>query len=274
MNNLKLYADKPTNQLDAVKKALLAKEIDKTQKALDNLLTMNALIDNSALDGQLSNLSSTTVADQSKIAGANGAANFSTDQSNFLKAVGNLRASRKEQLKALDTYNKAMASNGDKERTAKMASASKKFSKSFATGSSAFGSGSSLFASGNSSGSNSDANAAKKDAKNSYGSGSNSAYGTSGTGALFGGGSGSSSSSSSSNNTADSGSGSGSGSSAAASADQDRLADAIDARNKNKDKYQSKDGQSLFEQVTNAYIRNYDKVLIRKKDKDVIEDKR
>ena len=278
LNNLKLYAEKPINQTDAVKKALLGKEIDKTQKALDNLLTMNALIDNSALDGQLSNLSSTTVAEQSKLAGANGSANFSTDQANFLKAVGNLRASRKEQLKALDTYNKAMASNGDKERTAKMAATSKKFSKSFATGSSAFGSGSSLFASDNSSGSNSDANAAKKDAKNSYGSGSNSAYGTSGTGALFGGGSGSSSSSSSSNNTADSGSGFGSGfgsgSSAASSADQDRLADAIDARNKNKDQYQSKDGQSLFEQVTNAYIRNYDKVLIRKKDKDVIEDKR
>ena len=274
LNNLKLYAEKPINQTDAVKKALLGKEIDKTQKALDNLLTMNALIDNSALDGQLSNLSSTTVAEQSKLAGANGSANFSTDQANFLKAVGNLRASRKEQLKALDTYNKAMASNGDKERTAKMAATSKKFSKSFATGSSAFGSGSSLFASDNSSGSNSDANAAKKDAKNSYGSGSNSAYGTSGTGALFGGGSGSSSSSSSSNNTADSGSGLGSGSSAASSADQDRLADAIDARNKNKDKYQSNDGQSLFEQVTNAYIRNYDKVLIRKKDKDVIEDKR
>nr|BDT26710.1 hypothetical protein BHI3_01760 [Bacteriovorax sp. HI3] len=274
LNNLKLYADKPTNQLDAVKKALLAKEIDKTQKALDNLLTMNALIDNSALDGQLSNLSSTTVAEQSKLAGANGSANFSTDQANFLKAVGNLRASRKEQLKALDTYNKAMASNGDKERTAKMAATSKKFSKSFATGNSSFGSGSSLFAGGNSSGSNSDSNAAKKDAKNIYGAGSNSGYGTSGTGALFGGGSGSSSSSSSNNNTADSGSGSGSGSSAASSADQDRLADAIDARNKNKDKYQSKDGQSLFEQVTNAYIRNYDKVLIRKKDKDVIEDKR
>lgn len=51
-----------------------------------------------------------------------------------------------------------------------------------------------------------------------------------------------------------------------------KLADAISARNKaGKDKYQSNDGQTIFERVTNAYIRNYDKILTKKKDKDLNE---
>jgi len=53
--------------------------------------------------------------------------------------------------------------------------------------------------------------------------------------------------------------------------DSKRLSDAIDARDRAKGKYQSDEGQSLFEKVTNAYIRNYDKVLSKKKDKDVVE---
>jgi hypothetical protein len=57
--------------------------------------------------------------------------------------------------------------------------------------------------------------------------------------------------------------------------DSKKLADAIEARDRDKSKYESQqDGVSLFEQVTNAYIRNYDKVLIRKKDKDVVEQKK
>lgn len=57
--------------------------------------------------------------------------------------------------------------------------------------------------------------------------------------------------------------------------DSRRLAEAIEARNKtNKDKYASSDELSIFEKVTNAYIRNYDKVLTKKKDKDITEQKR
>lgn len=56
--------------------------------------------------------------------------------------------------------------------------------------------------------------------------------------------------------------------------DARRLAEAIDARDKSgKDKYKTQEGSSIFERVTNAYIRNYDKILDKKKksDKDVIE---
>jgi hypothetical protein len=54
--------------------------------------------------------------------------------------------------------------------------------------------------------------------------------------------------------------------------DSRRLSAAIEARDKlNKDKYQSSDEQTIFEKVTNAYIRNYDKVLTKKKDRDNIE---
>jgi hypothetical protein len=47
--------------------------------------------------------------------------------------------------------------------------------------------------------------------------------------------------------------------------DSRRISDAIDARNKDKDKYDVKDGNTLFEIVTKAYIRNYDKVLTKRK---------
>lgn len=272
LNTLKLYASKPINQQDAIKSALLSKEIDTVQKQLDSLITMNSLLNNGNLDTQLSSLNSTFVADQSKLAGASGNANFSSEQSNFLKAVGTLRSTRKTQLKALATYNKAMADNGDKDRAAKMASVSKSFSNKFTNKSGAiFGAG----GLGSSSSGSGSANAINDRSSNSgsVNSGSTAAYG-SGTGALYG-----------SGGRANSGSGSGSGSDAsgtganaananAISEDEKRLADAIDARNQaKKDKYESNEGQSLFEKVTNAYIRNYDKVLSKKKDKDVVEDK-
>mgnify|MGYP000473402712 CR=1 FL=1 len=56
--------------------------------------------------------------------------------------------------------------------------------------------------------------------------------------------------------------------------DRKKLAEAIEARDRaNKSKYNSQDDQTLFEKVTNAYIRNYDKVLSKKKDKDIIDKK-
>lgn len=266
---LKLYAEKPINQTDALKSSLLAKEIAEAQKELDNLVTMNGMLDNKNLDTQLSSLNSTFVADQSKLAGATGNANFSTEQTSFLKAIGNLRSSRKLQLKELDTYNKAMAANGDKERTAKMAAVSKSFSEKFSNKSGSIFSSSGLGTSTSSS--SGEAASAVSDkaanrASNSYGN-------AAGTGALFGSGTGRSSTTSGSGTDA-SGSAASATAAAAINEDEKRLADAIEARNQaKKDKYQSTDGQSLFEKVTNAYIRNYDKVLTKKKDKDVIEDK-
>jgi hypothetical protein len=267
---LKLYAEKPINQQDALKSSLLSKEISKAEKELENLLTMNMMLDNKTLDSQLSTLSSTFVADQSKLAGAS-SANFTAEQTSFLKAIGNLRTSRKVQLKELDTYNKAMAANGDKERTAKMASVSKNFSSKFANKSASVFSPSGLGSSSSSTGSaNALSDKAAKDASSNK-QDTSSAYG-SGTGALFG--SGSRSGSGSSSGSGVDSAGAATATAAVTNEDEKRLADAIEARNQaKKDKYKSNEGQSLFEKVTNAYIRNYDKVLSKKKDKDVIEDK-
>ncbi len=266
-NTYDLY-DKTLNHVDGLKKALLTTEINKNKEALANLMNFNSLLDSKNLDQQLQALNSN--ASGSTLSGSS-AGGLSNGQSNFLKAVSNLRGARKAQLKSLDTYNKAMAASGDKDRMAKVASATKKFSSNFASGNSSFadakiGSNSSPL----------DSNSSKDDQNKSgaavYGAIGGSNSGMSGTGSLFGAGSGSSNSKSS--NSDSSGSEGAGGTSGVSDADASKLADAIDARNKsNKDKYQSNDGQSLFEKVTNAYIRNYDKVLTKKKDKDVVEEK-
>lgn len=49
--------------------------------------------------------------------------------------------------------------------------------------------------------------------------------------------------------------------------DHRALAEAIIARNlEAPEKYASREGVSLFEKITNAYIRNYEKILIVKKE--------
>ena len=266
--NIDLYRESING--DQALKTSLAKESENIQKELDSILTMNALLDNKELDSQLMNLGASTIADYSRLSGANNAG-LSAEQTGFLKAVGNLRATRKEQLKELAAYNKAVAARGDKNRAAKVAAATKKFSANFANGRSSFGGGSSLFA-----GSDSSSDANKNENKDAsagigYGSGASSAdlYGSNGAGGIFGSGSGSSSKSGD-NGVLGSGT---SGMSASAQSDANKLSDAIDARNKSAGRYQSREGLTLFEKVTNAYIRNYDKVLMKKKDKDVVEDK-
>lgn len=267
IKNINLY--KEATNMDQATKSNLAKEAENLQKELDSLLTMNAILDNKELDSQLMNLGASAIADYSKIAGANGAG-LSSDQLGFLKAVGNLRSTRKDQLKELAAYNKAVAARGDKNRAARVAAATKKFSSNFASGRSSFNSGSPLFAGGN----NSDSDANKNSGKDSYSG--NGGYGGAPVGgemygaggSLFGSGSGSGSSSNKSSEG-----GSATYMSGSAQADANKLADAIDARNKSSSKYQSREGLTLFEKVTNAYIRNYDKVLMKKKDKDVVEDK-
>lgn len=265
-NNLLLYKESING--DQALKANIAKEADNIQKELDSILTMNAMLDNKELDSQLMNLGPATIADYSKLAGANGAG-LSGDQTAFLKAVGNLRSTRKAQLKSLAAYNKAMS--GNKDRMDKMAAVSKKFTSNFATGRSSFGSGnSSLYAAGDSSSNDSNKNNSGNVSSGNFDTGMNSdLYGSTG-GGLFGSTSGSGSSN---KNNSDSGAYSSTGMSASAQSDAKKLSDAIDARNKSSSKYQSRDGLSLFEKVTNAYIRNYDKVLMKKKDKDVVEDK-
>lgn len=223
---------------------------------------MNAMLNNKTFDTQLGNLTPGFMSDQSKLAGANAVAQFSQSQKDYLKAVGGLRKTRLDQLKSLESYNKAMDKNGNKDRAARVSKASKSFSNKFARGNSGFDNafGSTLNASedsGDGNSENSRANFKSGVIDNSSG------YGDGGAGGLYGSASNSRKSGNSTNG--------GSGASTSRSSDQNKIADAIDARNKDKSKYEATDGQTLFEQITKAYIRNYDKVLNKKKDKDVIE---
>lgn len=275
VDTLKVYSQ-GINQQDAVKSALLNKEIEKAEKALDSLITMNAMLDNNSLDVELSKLSSGFIAEQAKLSGAATVKDLTAEQKNFLKAVGDLRTRRKTQLKAMATYKRAMSANGDKDRAAKMASVSKAFNDRFITKKGSFN-GSRL-------GTSSVSDSASENADNGKDSTPAKAYGNAVYGTVYG----TSSAYGSGSRTSGSQNGSGSATSnnsasannvdylsdQSASDAEARLAAAIEARNRSqKDKYESNEGQTLFERVTNAYIRNYDKVMSKKKDKDVIEEK-
>jgi hypothetical protein len=284
LNDLKAtlidLADKPINQLGSVSDPSIINTLPKVKQEQTNLASIMALLDNASLDTRLSSLGSSMSSEQLKSMGLSGDTSLNKGQISFMKAVGNLRTDRKKQLRALDSYKKTMASSGNTERAIKMESASKSFSDKFSKGKFAFGNGMALSNSGGS-GTNSANAVSGTDAKStsdkdgsgnflsSGGKGLNSAGGV-----RYGAGSGSSS-----------GSGNGTGSSSEAAVenagahsngtDQQSLADAISARDlKGKNKYESTEEQTIFEKITNAYIRNYDKILTKKKDKDVIEDKR
>jgi hypothetical protein len=276
VDTLKIYS-KGINQQDAVKSALLNKEIEKAEKMLDGITTLNAMLDNNSLDVELSKLSSGFIAEQAKLAGAASVKDLTSDQKKFLKAVGDLRTRRKTQLKAMATYKRAMSANGDKERAAKMATVSKAFNDRFIVKKGSFN-GSRLGTSSSSDSASENADNGKNSPAKTYG---NAVYGTVyGTSSTYGSGSGSGSTGSqngsgygTSNNPANANNADNLADAAALEAEA-RLAAAIEARNRSqKDKYESNEGQTLFERVTNAYIRNYDRVLSKKKDKDVIEEK-
>ncbi len=262
-NTLNIYSD-AINQTDSLKSTLLGKELDKVKKDLDGLITMNAMLNNTTLDKDLSKLTPGFIENQSKIAGANSVVDLTSQQKKFIQAVGDLRLRRKMQLKALDTYQRAMTSKGDKDRTAKMATVSKAFNDKFTTKNGSY-SGSSIgksSASSPSSTNNSSVGAVNKNDKDSTPS---SMY----TNAYYGNGGSSRNSSASGSNASDN-----SITNSANNEAEAKLAEAIDARNSaKKEKYESNEGLTLFEKVTNAYIRNYDKVLTKRKDKDVVEER-
>jgi hypothetical protein len=257
LDTLNAFKDKAVTQLSAVQSTALDKEISSVKQKLSSVITMNALANNLALDSSLGKIDNSMIQTQAKTSGVSGTVSLNSNQTGFLKAIGTLRTLRSTQLKALDTYNKAMASSGDTDRTAKMAAASKSFSSKFSSGKSAIGA--------SSSGALSSGADAKKDAtatSSSNNGGYVSPYSGSGNS------SGSSSAKASLPATP-------TDTSSTENADQSRIAEAIHARNqdKNANKYQSTDESSLFQKITNAYIRNYDKVLTKKKDKDLIEQK-
>ncbi|MFA6237376.1 MAG: hypothetical protein WC635_08635 [Bacteriovorax sp.] len=295
LNTLQVYQRAlPINQAGDARLKLLNAEIAKVQSELENQTMFNSLANNTSLDSQLLNLNS-GVNLGSKLTGGKGDVVLTGDQAKFLNAIGTLRVARKAQLKKLDTFKKAIAKNGNPERAAKIASASKSFGAKFSSplsGSSGKG-GSSIFGSGGLDGlgskgaddANSDANSDSNSRNNSGDANGANRFG-SGTGALFGSGSGRSGKSGSGGDNANAngadanGGANGDGAGVAngngvSDEDARKLAEAIEARNRaNQDKYKSNGNMTIFEQVTNAYIRNYDKVLvIKKKDKDIIEQK-
>lgn len=293
-DTMKDFIDLPINQLDPLVKKDLEGRIAEIDQKLTNLKAIDTILNNANLDVQLSSLGNNPSADQLKSMGLSGGVKFDKGQLAYLGAIGSLRSDRKKQLKALESYNRAMASSGNKDRAAKMAATSKKFSDRFAKGSSFNGRANAISGgSGNASGLGATSATATDANKTSGTDGTNGAYftgsgagvgGASGVGAgsLFGGGSRSGSGSGSSSSSSGEGSaGENSETAGAAGADtgiatedQKRLADAIAARNRaGLNKYETSEDQTIFEQITNAYIRNYDKVLSKKKDKDVIEEK-
>jgi len=266
-NTLGLY-DKATNG-NAVKKTELKKELDAVGAEIDRLKNLSSLVTSPNLDsvGSASKLISDFNSNHK------GAALSSADSA-YVKAIGQLRSDRKNQVRKFEHYKKAIAARGDKERDEKMSKASSSFGSKFSSpistaGKSKIGSG---LAETVTSAENANKNSTDSSKGSNYGASFNTNYGA-GNSAMSQGsnvyGSSSSSKNSSTADSASAGSGSGNG---VSDEDSKRLSDAIDARDRaKKGKYQSEEGQSLFEKVTNAYIRNYDKVLSKKKDKDVVE---
>lgn len=258
---LATFADDVINQKDPTTLNAIKAEMATTNAQLASIAAFKLNLD--ALNPQSAGGGS------SKIGNQNGS--LTAGQTAYLNAIKKLKQIRKDQLKSLAFYNKAMAASGNQERAAKVAAAMKSYNSNFMSPlsrSSGSKSGSGLASS------SSDGSKAADEGKNKSAS-LNHYDPNSFNGGAFGGAIGGRS---------------GYGKSSAHSGDKDanaatdavkpededskRLAEAIAARDSaNQNKYQSSEGLGLFEQVTNAYIRNYDKVLPRKKDKDIVEKK-
>jgi hypothetical protein len=271
LSTLKMY-ETQANNLDDAQKAGLKNEILKTENALASNKALNALI---ATGNELPGLDNKEAF--SKFANSNGASGvtLSGDQQDFAKAVGTLRKLRSAQLKKLDAFNKAV-SRGDinKGRAGAVSKAFGSFNSKFNSPMTA-AIGGKTFGGGSGSGTATDATTAvKEDAEAFKFTAPPAGFGTgTGTGSSIPsfGGFGKSGSTSKSSDSSGSGSGSGTGMS---DDDSKKLNEAIQARDTNANKYQSSDENSLFEKITNAYIRNYDKVLTKKKqEKDLIDKK-
>ena len=263
---LQLFADQPSQQANTVDLKLITGEIDKTQEDIDNKKVLAALVENNKLDTDLMNLKTTDISAAAKTVGAQGTVTLSTSQKSFLNAIGKLRAARNLQLKRLEAYNKAVNTGDNKDRAVKVASASKNFSSLFSHPVS----GGTYKGNAGGSGDENKLNTSDLDGMKSYKSKLNlDDYGR-GSSSGSGGHSYSSGSGGSKSDKDEKGS-NGNGMS---DEDSRRLAAAIEARDRaSKDKYQSREDQTIFEKVTNAYIRNYDKILTKKKDKDIVEQK-
>jgi hypothetical protein len=285
LSNLQLYKDNAINAGNGSVVASIDAEIAKVNAELAQNEALKGILDSSDIAAKLG-LSNGVASNGSGSTSGKSSSALTSGQNSYANAVSTLRNARKEQLKKLDNYKKAMAKNAA--RAAKMATASKNFNDSFLkplTGNR--GSGNGYGGSGvggrgygaGGAGAGGENTGDSKDGASSQNLGANiPAY--PGADGMYdpnaaGSGSGSKSKAGSGSDSSSSGS-SLAGSSGNGMSDEDarRLAEAIDARDKSgKDKYKTQEGSSIFERVTNAYIRNYDKILDKKKksDKDVIE---
>ena len=282
LDNLKLYKDNATNAGNSNVIAALDAEIAKVNQQLAQNEALKSMIDSTDLAAKLG-LNNGVASNGSGSTTGKASSSLTSGQESYAKAVSALRNARKEQLKKLDNYKKAMAKNAA--RAAKMAAASKNFNDSFLkplTGARKSGNGyggSGVGGRGYGAGGADSSGAASgsgdgKDESTSQNVGVVAPVLPAADG-MYDPNAASASASKSGSNSGSSG-GSLAGSSASGLSDEDarRLAEAIDARDKSgKDKYKTQEGSSIFERVTNAYIRNYDKILDKKKksDKDVIE---
>ena len=286
LNTLQIYADKPSVIANKPQLQALQNEIKATQAALAQQKLFNALAGEFGQSVDLKNLDAKTMSAAISSSGVGGDTKLSDNQQGALRAIGTLRSARKVQVAKLNAYNKAIAASGDTDRANKVATAAKKFSSGFGSplsGSKNGGLFGSSFGSGSGSGSGDGSDSSGKKNKNGDGNrngyGGNS-YGLNGPGAIHKNGDGSGGDGSGgdgSGNGKDGNGANGSGLDANGMSEEDRrrLAEAIAARDKaSQDKYSTKPDQTLFEIITNTYIRNYDKVLTKKKsDKDVLEQK-
>jgi hypothetical protein len=266
-NTLGLY-DKALNA-NSVKKQQLKKEMDAVAVDIEKIKAMSNLVIDPGLDSVGS--AGKLVSDYNS---ANKGSPLSSSDGAYLNAIGQLRSDRKGQLKKMEYYKKAIAARGNKERSQKMETAAQSFGSKFsspiatASKSSRVGTGlAETVTSAENANSNHESNDNKANYNASYGAGFNSSGSAMSRGSNVYGSTNNKTSTTETANAAATEAGNG-----MSEEDRKRLAEAIEARDKaKKDKYQSDEGQSLFEKVTNAYIRNYDKVLSKKKDKDVVE---
>jgi hypothetical protein len=266
-----MYKDQAALLSDAQKGALDA-EIKNTQTAILNNKLMAAVVNSSTDLNSLNRDSIGNVANRSGLAGAT----LSNAQMDFAHAIGTYRTLRNNQIKRSDIFKKANASSGtNSDRLSAVSKSMQSFSNKFTsplTASLSKGSGFNTNAD-----TKNDANTSSGESSSLYkgykGNSGNSGINSFNINNKSSGSSGRSAGTSS-GKTEDTANADGN-KSGAADEDSKTIDDAIAARDKaNSNKFQSTDENSLFEKVTKAYIRNYDKVLTKKKqEKDIVDKK-
>ncbi len=288
------YADHYKNVLSLYKNEAISGKrpmtqvwVDKELKKIENMQQQNRLI-----DGALGATGTIGAGNSSAISIGNG--NSSAFGSltglgaNFVSSVSSLRNARNEQVKKMDEFNKGVGSGSDRGKGLLNAQAATV--KKLASGNNLSNVGRNVFGGSGSSaiGSNTNKNDSSKDKDGKSGSGKNglnlsdfsqfgagsSGFGSGGIGgAGLLGGNLKGANKSDKDSVGDGSSAEGNGSNGVSAEDAKRIENAIDARNRGGSGQYSANGEdTLWEIITKTYIRNYDKVLKkRRSEKDTTE---